>query len=274
MTDLATTTPEGAATTPVESTPAADVAATTQARAADGKFAAVETTEPSATTDPEAAADAADKPETEKPKSRASERINQLTAEKNAAMRRAAVAEQRYNELRRAPAPQVDPNDFDAVQRESMRGVIREETAQQVVTEHRQAVQDARRAQAETFYAKVEAARERIPDIDQTIANFGRLPLSDEVCELIAESDVAAELAHHISLNPRIVDELRGLSPAQQGRALARIEAKLSLPTRRTSTAPPPTPSVTGSGAPTARAPSEMSIADVQASLRKSGVIR
>lgn len=274
MTDLTTPTPEGAATTPVESTTAADVAATTQARAADGKFAAVETTEPSAPTEPEVAADAVAKPEPEKPRSRAAERINQLIAEKNSAIRDAAVLRQRYEGIQKAPKAEVDPNDFDAVQRESMRGVIREETAQQTATQYNEAVGRARRAQAETFYAKVEAARERIPDIDQTIQNFGRLPLSDEVCELIAESDVAAELAHHISLNPRIVDELRGLSPAQQGRALARIEAKLSLPTRRTSTTPPPTPSVNGSGAPTARAPSEMSIAEMQASFRKSGVIR
>lgn len=270
MDDLASA-PESVATDPVVETPAV-------ARAYDGTFAPKPApVDSGATTEAEGQQAEAPKPDSkddpEKRKS-AQERINRITAEKHAALREAAALRQRLQTMINAPQAQVDPSDFEGVQREQFRSVMREETQQQTVTQYQDALAKAQEANRETFYAKIEAVRDRIPDIDQSLQVFGRLPLSNEACEIIAESDVAGELAHHIVKNPRIVTELQGMTPAQQGRALARIEAQLSLPTRRTSSAPPPPPSVTGATAATTRGLSDMSIADMQRSLKKSGVIR
>jgi hypothetical protein len=265
MDEMTNPTPEGAAPAPVE-TPAV-------ARAPDGKFTSPTppAPEPSATPDAEAHAEAPAeaKTEPEKPKNRASERINQLTAEKHAAIREAAALRQRLEALQQAPKPQIDPNDYDAIQREGVRGVIREETAQQTAVQYDAAVKKAQEATVQTFYAKVEAVRDRIPNIDESIQAFSRLPLSNDACEIIAESDVAAELAHHIALNPRIAYEMQGLSPAQQGRALARIESQLSIPNRRTSAAPPPPPSVTGSAVARQKTPQEESASEYLARRQK-----
>lgn len=263
--EAVTSTPEGAATT-VDESPKPAVA-----RGPDGKFvpSAPPPAEPSATTEPiepKAAEPEAEKTEKDEPKrpNRVQERISQLTAEKHAAQRAAREAEQRYQALQRQMQERrpVDPNDYDAVQRESVRGVLQEETARRSVDDYQAAVAKARQAQVETFYAKVESVRDRIPDIDRSMQAFSQLPVSDHAAEIIAESEVAAEVAHYLANNPREAYDIYQMSPAQQGRALARIEQRVSLPTRRTTAAPPPPPTVTGAQAARAKSPSEMSAAE------------
>lgn len=262
--ELATPTPEGAATT-VDETPKPAVA-----RAPDGKFApsAPPPAETGATTEPTEpkAEPEAEKPEKDEPKrpNRVQERISQLTAEKHAAQRAAREAEQRYQALQKQMQERrpVDPNDYDAVQRESVRGVLQEETARRTVDDYQAAVAKARQAQVDAFYTKVEAVRDRIPDIDRSLQTFSQLPVSEHAAEIIAESEVAAEIAHYLANNPREAYDIHQMSPAQQGRALARIEQRVSLPTRRTTAAPPPPPTVTGAQAARAKSPSEMSAAE------------
>lgn len=261
MEELTTPTPQGDATPPVESTPAVP-------REPDGKFApkTPPVAEPSATPDAEAPKAEALKPDEHKDepakRNRAQERIDRITAEKHAAIREATALRQRLEALQQAPRPQIDPNDYDAQQRESMRSVIREEQIGQTAQQYEDAQRRAQQAQVDTFYSKVEAARERIPDLDRSIQEFSRLPVSAHAAEIIAESDVAAEMAHYLATNPREAYDIANMTPAQQGRALARIEQRVSLPTRRTSTAPPPPPIVTGAQAALARTPAEMSAAE------------
>ena len=258
MDELTTSTPEGAA--PVvapETTPPAP------ARAPDGKFVSQETTPPaetpSATTE-QTETEAKEPERVDEPKrNRASERIAQITAEKHAAIREATALRQRLEALQAAPRTQVDPNDYDAQQREGVRQVLREETTQQTVQQYQDAVGRAQQAQIETFQAKVDAARDRIPDLDRSLEAFVRLPVSPHAAEIIAESDVAAEIAHYLANNPREAYDIANMTPAQQGRALARIENRVSLPTRRTSAAPPPPPSVTGIQAARPKSPAEES---------------
>lgn len=259
MEEVTTPTPEGAATTAVAETKPETQA---PARGPDGKFVQASPAEvPSATTEPAAEPEA---PKDDEPKrSRASERINQLTAEKHAALREAAMLRSKLEALQQAPRPQIDPNDFEAQQRESVRGVFREETAHQTYQQYETAVRKAQEAQSEAWKTKIEAARERIPDIDRSVHEFvTRLPCSEHAAEIIAESDLAAEITHYLAQNPREAFDLYHMTPAQQGRALAKIEQRLSLPARRVSTAPPPPPTVTAAQAARARSPSEMSAAE------------
>lgn len=268
--EIVATVPVGAAT-PVE--PVGD----TRERSADGKFVSKETppqaSEPSATADadkpaPESDADAPQK------RNRVKERIDTLTAEKHAALREAQALRSRLEALDRQAPRQVDSADYDGQQREQFRSVIREETKAQTVEQYQAAINKAHEAQRDSFYAKVDAARERIPNIDAAIRAFSELTISDHAAEIIAESDKAAEIALYLSENPREAHEISFLSPAKQGRALALIEQRYSLPSKRTSSAPPPPPGVIGATAAAPRRASEMSVAEMQSSLKKSGVLR
>lgn len=275
MDELNTTpAPEPSATPPVESTPPA----AEPVRGPDGKFASKEAVSsaetPSATTE-------STETETEQPekddlpkRNRVSERISQLTAEKHAAIREAAALRSRLEALQRTQPAQVDPNDYEAVQREGMRQVIREETAQQAVEQYGQAVEKARQATIDTFQTKVDAARERIPDIDRSVQDFLRLPVSQHAAEIIAESELSAEIAHYLAHNPGEATRIYQMTPAQQGRELARIESKVSLPVKKTTKAPPPPPTVTGAAPASPKTPATMSTDELQAQLLKAGVIR
>lgn len=59
--------------------------------------------------------------------------------------------------------------------------------------------------------------------------------------EAILDSDDAAALLHHLGQNPDLAAELSGLSPAQLGRRIARVEAQMNAkPIVKTSNAPSP----------------------------------
>jgi hypothetical protein len=262
MTDEVLTQAPEAGATPVapETTPAP-----APVRGPDGKFASqaqdTPAIEPSATTEePDAKTEKVDEPK----RSRVAERINQLTAEKHSAQREAQALREQLSALQRAPRPDVDPNDYDAVQRESVRGVFREEQFRQTALQVQAAEAKARSAQIEAFDAKIQAARERIPNIDQSTQLLAspNIPFTEAMFEIVSESDHAAEVAHYLASNINEVFEIARMTPAQQGRALARIEAKVNLPTRRTSSAPPPPPTVTGAQAARERSPAEMSAAE------------
>jgi hypothetical protein len=257
--------PEAGATEVVSTPPP-----TEQARGPDGKFASQ--TPPDgktgATTEAEAPERADDEPQEDqqqKKKRDNGERFRRMEAEKREALREAARLRAEIEALRRPPERQVDHDDYDAQQAELFRGVMREERIGEAAQKYQQAVQRSLEVQAQAFWAKVDDARERIPDIDQSMAMFRSLPIPDDSCEIIAESDYAAEIAHYLVTSPegrKLAGELAMYSPAKQGRELARIEAKFNLPTRRTSTAPPPPPSVTGAQPARERSPQEMSASE------------
>ena len=256
--------PEAGATEVVPTPPT-----TEQPRAPDGKFASQTPPagETGATTEAEATEQTAEKPQEDQQKKKRDngERFRRMEAEKRDALREAARLRAEIEALRKPPERQVDPDDYDAQQAERFRGVMREERIEETAQKYQQAVQRSLEAQAEAFWAKVDDARERIPDIDQSMAMFRSLPIPNDSCEIIAESDYAAEIAHYLVTSPegrKLAGELAMYSPAKQGRELARIEAKFNLPTRKTSNAPPPPPSVTGAQPARERSPQEMSAAE------------
>lgn len=215
------------------------------------------------TSTPEAAPDK-ENPDTPK-KRPASERISELYAQKKAAERRAdeavRVAQGLREQLQRPST--IDPNDFAAQETDRFRQAVKAERYEQTIEEARTAHHAKIASNQELFKAKVDAARERIPDLDATLSIIQRLPLSDDVCELIAESDHGVEVAYYLAKNRGEADRLSQLPPHQQGAEIARIEARVqSAPTaRRTSNAPPPPPMINGSPAPAGRKdPSDMSM--------------
>lgn len=180
--------------------------------------------------------------------------ISSLRAQKGAE-ERALESLRRQTESLKAQyeaANKVDPSDFNAnTAAQTAKAVIGVQygVAQQQMEDHARRIAENRGA---TFNAKVDAARERIPDIDATLNAFRSLPVSEFAADLIAESDRSVEIANYLGRNPQEAFRIHSLPPAYQGAEIARIEAKVStMPMKRISQAPAPVSTVSGgSGSP------------------------
>jgi hypothetical protein len=114
------------------------------------------------------------------------------------------------------------------------------------------------------FETKLEAARERIPDLDQAMAAFANLPISDHAADIISDSDKAAEISYFLAKNPDDARRIASLAPHRQAYELAKIEARVSPgQSRRTSNAPPPVPIIGASSSPSTPALKDMSVDDI-----------
>lgn len=227
--------------------------------------------QPEEAKDPGAQDAAQENPENSDPKKgRAQTRIHELTAQKYEAERRAndAIAEaQRLREQLRS-RPDIDPNDFNAQEAERLRRVVKEERFEDTVSNVRKAQKEATDARISMFDAKVEAARERIPDMDAALREFTQLPLSPEAADVLVESDKAAEIAYFLAKNPEQAHRIARLPAAKQGAELTRIEARISVAQPRKATAaPPPVPMIGASSAPSAPTLTSASVEEIGAML-------
>lgn len=94
----------------------------------------------------------------------------------------------------------------------------------------------------EGFEEALEALREEIPFAD-------RQKRPTPFFEALLDADQPAKLIHYLGTNPEEAAEFEGLSPAQIGRRLAKLEAKLTAEVK-TSAAPVPLKPVRPTGAP------------------------
>lgn len=200
--------------------------------------------------------------------------IDTMVWRKRTAEAEAIAAETRADELRKAAeaAPTHDPNDFAAADAHRLRTVIKTEQAEQIDADAAAARQRAADIQAQTFNLAVEAAVERIPDIQDVLSNYTGPKVPPFAVDVLTESPKAAEIAYHLAKNPAITRSLQSMSPAQQGAEIARLEARLTVApqARKTTQAPPPPPSLGGNRSPAVKDPSDMSVAELQAYLAKA----
>lgn len=191
--------------------------------------------------------------------------ISELTAQKHAVRREVEALERQKTALANQyrAAAQVDPNDPEAYETARIQkatiGVQHGVTQQQA----RDAVAREAEIRHATYVTKIDAAREKFPDLDQSIAQFERLPLSDFAADLIVESERTAEIVNYFAKNPGEQRRIAALPPAYQGAEIARIEAKVSsLPMKRISQAPAPVQTVSGGAGNPGVDLSAMSMAD------------
>lgn len=208
--------------------------------------------------DGEPEAEAEEKPK----KTRFQERIDKLTADKYAAERESEKLRERISRLETRERPEVDPDDYEAVENDRLRRVFEETEKARYNEDAHDAATNAQQARQELFRAKLDAARDRIPDLQESVQAFAQLPVTPESAEIIADSDKAAELAHYLGKNPTVAFEISRMTPVNQGRAIAQIEHKVTLPAKRVSQAPPPIPQLKPASAPQSKSPSEMSAAE------------
>src|SRR6185295_18789249 len=99
--------------------------------------------------------------------------------------------------------------------------------------------------------ARIDQAKQRIPDFDQVIRSGGRVQVAPDVADEILNSEKSALLQYHLAGNPDKLAELNGLSGLNLAREIGRLEGRLYLPAARTATeASPPLSDVRGSAAP------------------------
>lgn len=119
-------------------------------------------------------------------------------------------------------------------------------------------------------------ARERIPDFDAVVTD--KLPVHHRAAPHIVESEKAADIVYFLGKNPQIAEQLYTqfeTSPSKALIELGKIEARLSAPKAKTlSTAPKPASTLGGGVNPLAFDPNKGSVGDMEAHLRKAGIIR
>jgi len=214
---------------------------------------------------------ATENPEQDDPKKKpARDRIKELTWQKYEAQRARdeAIAEARRLREQLRAQPNVDPNDFAAQEADRLRRVVREEKFDDTLARAQQAEKAAGDARISMFEAKLDAARERIPDLDAALREFSNIPLTPDAADILVESDKAAEIAYFLAKNPDTAHRIARLPLARQGAEIAKIEQRISLPqARRTTAAPPPVPMIGASSAPPAPTLATASVEEIGAML-------
>lgn len=146
------------------------------------------------------------------------------------------------------------------------------EDRQDGVSEQKQAAERAaeaarKRAAAEAaalFQEAAADARKRYADFDAVVFSDA-VTIAPHVAEVIAHSDVSAELAYHVAKDAALAQRLSAMNPIEAARHLGRMEAQLSAPKPRIETrAPDPISPVRGTGGAT-RDPEKMTPAEYDA---------
>lgn len=194
--------------------------------------------------------------------------ISQLRAEKGHAERELADLQRRAADLRKqveTPA-QVDPNDFDAVERARLNSVLKSNRLEETNASIADAESRVQQAQVATYTAKLDAARERIPTLDQEVAAFNRLPISREAADEIIESQRAADIVVWLARNPAEAMRIASLPRHRHAAAIARIELQelTKAQPKRISQAPAPLQTASGSAAQASVDPTTLSLDDYE----------
>lgn len=117
--------------------------------------------------------------------------------------------------------------------------------------------QEAAQAKQQKLAEREAEFRTAHPDYD-TVARNPTLPITQQVAEVILETDDPPAIAYYLGQNPEEAAAIAQMTPHQIGRAIGRIEAKLSAPPASDASRQPaprtvtraPGPVTTLSGAP------------------------
>lgn len=189
------------------------------------------------------------------------QRIDELTKEKHDARRAAEDAQRERDHWREqalraqqsgqqtqpaqaaeteAGEPTLESCDFDQAkfQREWYSYQRNQEKKQEAVQKRQQA-----------FAEKESAFRAEHPDYDAVVRN-PTLPITQQVAEVILDTDDPPAIAYYLGQNPEEAAAIAQMTPHQIGRAIGRIEAKLSAPPASEAPRQPEPKTVTKAPAP------------------------
>lgn len=201
------------------------------------------------------------------------QRIDELTKEKHDA-RRAAEDAQRERDYWREqamrnpqaeqtanqPPAQAAPSDGEPSLESCDFDVVEFQRRHYKWMRNQEKQQEAEQERSRVFMEKESAFRAAHPDYDAVTRNPA-LPITQAVVDVLLETDDPPAVAYYLGQNPSEAAAIAQMTPHQIGRAIGRIEAKLSAP--QVSEAPrqvepktvtkAPAPVTTLSGSPTVR---------------------
>lgn len=193
----------------------------------------------------------------------------------------AAQAEATLDQIRKAaqgrePPKQEDFKTYDDFIIASATYAARQaavEDRQAGVAEQKQAAERAAEAARQRAAAEAAAmfreaavdAKTRYADFEAVILGEGGYAVSPALAEMIAYSEVPADLAYHVARDRDLAARLSSMNPVEAARHLGRIEAQITAPKPRIETrAPDPIAPVRGTGS-AIRDPEKMSPAEYDA---------
>lgn len=171
-----------------------------------------------------------------------------------------------------APAPVKEPDladyEYDEAKFKVALGNFYEAkaraAAEAVLAERENAARE--KARVQTFKQKEAEFKAKAPDYE-SVAYYA--PISNEVVELVRESDIGPELAYYLGKNPELAQTISQLPATAAAREIGKIEAKLSLQRETArpaaakpavSQAPPPPPKIEAVEPEVTRDPDQMPI--------------
>ena len=178
--------------------------------------------------------------------------IDELTGTKHNLRRQVEQLQMKAAALQKQlQTPQnYDQLSYEQQQAHTVSTAIKQNRLEEVAQEADELARESVAVIGAVYRTKIDAARERIQGIDQAAQYVGTLPLSLTACDVIAESDRAAEITHWFAqpANNAEVSRILRLSPERQAVEIARIEGRLTAPqpVRRISKAPAPVQTVSG----------------------------
>ena len=191
--------------------------------------------------------------EADKALKRLQRRIDRVTASRYQEAARADELQRQLVELQRAAGTQSaqEAQEVAPIRAEDIERRAQEiAKVQTVAARSNQVFQEGVKAFGETFREHVAAVTE------EAGALIDPRGLPTALGEAILDSDAPAQLIAHLAQNPDTAESLQGLTPAQLGRRIARIEAVLQAPAQvvqqKPSAAPKPLSPVRASAAASA----------------------
>jgi hypothetical protein len=163
-----------------------------------------------------------------------------------------------------------DYNDYvDALTEYKVETKRREwERDEQIKAEHRNT--EARMARLQE---KINLGYSKYEDFEQ-VALDETVPITPVIADILAESDMPAEVAYYLGKNRTEAIAISRMTPVAAARAIGRIESQIESPQPRTQTNAPPPIKPVGGGPSVAKDPEKMSQKEYEAWRREQGARR
>lgn len=201
-------------------------------------------------------------------KAKASDRIKQVIDQRNAAEKRVAELEKKLARYEADNGPDPDKFNSDAEYQRALAAhtakSMRRADIEEDIKETREQINNDRR----------EAWQERVSEFASTVQDFEqvayRAPISDQVSELILDSDFGPQIAYALGKDPARAREISAMPLSKAALAIGRMEAEMAPKPKKISNAPPPVETVGSRGPSSEKDPSKMTM-DEYVKWRNSG---
>lgn len=192
----------------------------------------------------------AEQTETPKKKHWAHDRIDQLTRQRRDAERERDELRSKLEQKQTPSQDQFDDYDDYVVEKASLK-IEQDRLNSQS--------ESLKKSIAETFQLRVDAAKDLYSDYE-VVAQNPALPITDDMAEVIMDSEQGPDIAYHLGKNPQEALRIAKLSKTRQAVEIGKLEDRLSKPAPIKKPPPAPINPVSGSSIGTvAKDPSKMS---------------